>query len=135
VALDVHTPVAIVGEANDVGGLHDGAARSWRHIEGRGQRLGQRRAEILERQGRSVDGMPSVQRQWVFFAELKGPVADQLGIDAAIARVVDVLLPMLVSYSITFRMISGAQACLVDEAILVAARGIAARGFDSDIDG
>lgn len=82
--LDVHAPEPGVGEA-DLAGLAG-------HGDGVGQRRGERGGEFLELEGcRGGDGGPGVEGDGVFERGLEGAVADEFGVDAAVAGVVDVL--------------------------------------------
>lgn len=107
--LDVHAPKAVVGEAQ-----RSIAVAIRLHAHRSGQLLRQGDIEVVERQFR-IDGAPEAQALGVMLGvTLESPIADQLGVDSSVATVVDIL---------------------VQEAILVAARLIAAGGLDLDVDG
>lgn len=85
---DVHAPEARVGEADLSGFSGDG--------DGVGERRGEGGREFLELEGGGAgvgDGGPGVEGDGVFQRGLEGAVADEFGVDAAVARVVDVLWP------------------------------------------
>lgn len=84
--LHVHAPVSVVGEANDAT-----ARLARRNIHRSGQHLGERGVELVDGELRAVDRGVSVQRDREGLAVLEGAVPDQLGVEAAIAGVVDVL--------------------------------------------
>jgi len=101
-------------------------------VHRRWQSLGQGPAEVLERQPGSADGRPALKSGWKLFAALEGAVPDQLGIDAAVARVVDVLRVG----SATCRCAQTPRlAYLVHDAILNRTRGVAAGGLHRDLVG
>lgn len=84
--LDVHSPVSIIKEPNLTSLLSRG------NVHGCLQSLGEWRAQVLERQVRAADGIPRLQRGRKPLAVLECPVANQLGIQPSIARVVNVLV-------------------------------------------
>lgn len=81
--LDAHTPVSGVGETGRLGRLGGNAHRS-------GQCRRKARRDIEKRESR-IDSGPAIERNGESSRVLESAVANQLGIDTAIARVVDVL--------------------------------------------
>ncbi|KFH43673.1 hypothetical protein ACRE_055500 [Hapsidospora chrysogenum ATCC 11550] len=111
---DVHTPVAVVDQTDAVLRMQAAVVgRAGAHSHGYGQGLRQRCVEAVEGEVCAVEGRPAREGDGVGLAVLEGAVADELGVDAAVAGVVDVL---------------------VEEAVLVAAGGVAAVVLDLDLD-
>lgn len=78
--LDVHAPVAVVGEADRAGRA---IARRDTYVGGQGVR--EWLLEELETKCRAIDRMISAEVYWILLAELEGAVADELCVDATIA--------------------------------------------------
>lgn len=86
--LDAHAPVSVVGKTNLLRRL----LRN-RDVHGGRQGRGERLRKLLEAELGAIDGRPAIESDWVtgLVAGLKSTVADELGVDATIAGVVNVL--------------------------------------------
>ena len=84
--LDVHAPVTLVLEANETSAVR----RADTHRSG--ECIRQWLAQELNAQAGAVDGLVVIGVHRVVVAELEGAVLDELGVDTAIATVVDVLV-------------------------------------------
>jgi hypothetical protein len=84
--LDVHAPVTLILKANETSAVR----RADTHRSGEG--IGQRLAQELDAQAGAIDGLVVVGVHRVVVAKLEGAVLDELGVYAAVATVVDVLV-------------------------------------------
>ena len=87
VGLDIHTPVSFILESNIAG-----SAAANRNLHGGRQSLGQRLSVIVDSQASTIDGEIVCRRDRESPTILEGTVLDQLGVDATVTGVVDVLL-------------------------------------------
>ena len=82
---DIHAPETAVGEPGRLSRAGDDVQRV---RQGSRERL----SELLHRELGPADGGPRVQRDRILLRRLEGTVLDEFGIDAAVTRVVDVLV-------------------------------------------
>ena len=87
VSFDIHTPVALILETNFAG-----SAVANRDLHGGRQGLGQRLSVIVDSQASTIDWEVVCRRDRESPTVLEGTVLDQLGVDATVTGIVDVLI-------------------------------------------
>ena len=125
VGLDIHAPVAFILEPNLAG-----SAAANRDLHGGRQGLGQRLSVIVDSQASTIDWEVVCRRDRESPTVLEGTVLDQLGVDATVTGIVDVLLSSMTANARRFD-------ChyLMKEAVSVGVAKLASLVTSSGLDG